>query len=74
MPVLCEYLRTCPFYNDKMDIDSGIGRMYKIRYCEGNKTRCARYSVVTKLGRNYVPVDLYPNMHKWAEKILLGNR
>ena len=70
----CEYLKTCPFYNDKMDIESGIGRMYKNRYCLGNKTKCARYIVREKLGPEFVPVNLYPNMHKKAEEIIQNNK
>lgn len=66
----CECLSTCPFYNDEMDIDSGIGRMYKNRYCLKDKEKCARYMVLNKLGRGAVPADLYPNMHDRAEKII----
>lgn len=66
----CEYLQGCPFYNDKMDIESGIGKMYKERYCSGNKKECARYIVREKLGAKFVPVNLYPNMHERAEKII----
>ena len=46
----CEKLAKCPFYNDKMDINYGIGAMYKRKYCEGDKTICARYRVATQLG------------------------
>ncbi|MGB4504915.1 MAG: hypothetical protein WBI44_08485 [Syntrophaceticus sp.] len=66
----CENLQTCPFYKDKMDIESGLGKLYKRRYCEGDKTQCARYMILTKLGKEFVPVDLYPNMHERAEKII----
>jgi len=66
----CENLKNCPFYKDKMDIDSGVGKLYKERYCEGDKTKCARYQVLMKLGRPAVPNDLYPNMHERAEEII----
>lgn len=69
----CERLNACPFYNDKMDIESGLGKMYKQRYCEGDKQQCARYMVLTKLGEDFVPVDLYPNMFERAEKIIAQN-
>ncbi len=68
--MVCECLATCPFYNDKMDIESGLGRMYKRQYCEKEKEKCARYIVLTKLGRKAVPVDLFPNMHERAKKII----
>ncbi len=66
----CEYLSSCPFYNDKMDIESGLGQMYKRRYCTGDKTGCARYIVLKELGRASVPANLYPNMHDQAEKLI----
>ncbi|HHW28039.1 MAG TPA: hypothetical protein GXX21_00580 [Syntrophomonadaceae bacterium] len=70
----CENLKKCPFYNDKMDIESGLGQLYKRRYCEGDKTQCARYKVFQTLGREFVPVDLYPNMHERAKKIIEQNK
>lgn len=66
----CENLAGCPFFNDKMDIESGIGKIYKTRYCEGDKTLCARYMVSLQLGKAAVPVDLYPNMFEKAKEIL----
>lgn len=53
-----------------MDIDSGLGKLYKNRYCLGNKEQCARYMVLIKLGVEFVPIDLYPNMHMQAEEII----
>ncbi|HHU69569.1 MAG TPA: hypothetical protein GXZ31_04610 [Thermoanaerobacterales bacterium] len=70
----CENLRGCIFYNDKMDIESGLGQLYKRKYCEGDKTLCARYIVANEIGKENVPADLYPNMHERAEKILEENR
>ncbi len=70
----CEYLETCLFYTGKMDIESGLGRLYRERYCKGDKTKCARFMVLMKLGRPAVPVDLYPNMHERAEKIIAQGR
>lgn len=66
----CEKLEKCPFYQGKMDINSGIGRMYKKKYCEGDKTTCARYIVATQVGPEYVTNNLYPNMNDAANKIL----
>lgn len=66
----CEKLEGCPFYNNKMPIESGIGQMYKRRYCEQDKLKCARYKVFTAVGKEHVPSDLYPNMVDRAEKII----
>ena len=66
----CENLAACPFYNDKMDINSGIGALYKRKYCENDKNSCARYKVATTVGKEYVTPQLYPNMDDAAEKII----
>ncbi len=70
----CEHLQACPFYNDKMDIESGIGKMYKKRYCLGNKEECARYIVNKELGAEFVLVNLYPNMHGKADEIIAQSK
>lgn len=66
----CEKLTACPFYNDKMPMDGGIGKIYKTRYCEGDNSKCARYRVSTEIGKEFVPANLYPNMFERAEKII----
>lgn len=70
----CEKLAKCPFYNDKMDINKGVGAMYKKKYCEGDKTLCARYIVATQLGAEYVTNSLYPNMNDAANKLLAEHK
>ena len=57
-------------YNDKMPIDKGLGAVYRKNYCETNNAKCARYMVVTALGPQSVPLDLYPNMASRAEQII----
>jgi hypothetical protein len=66
----CEKLSACPFYNDKMPIDQGLGKLIKKKYCENDKTKCARYYVSTTVGKEHVPQNLYPNMYEEAEKIV----
>ena len=70
----CEKLAKCPFYQGKMSMESGLGSMYKKKYCEGDKTTCARYMVATQLGPEYVTENLYPNMADAAKKILAENK
>ncbi|WP_418790709.1 hypothetical protein [Phosphitispora sp. TUW77] len=66
----CECLQGCPFFNDKMPMDSGIGALYKRNYCKGDNTRCARYMVFKALGKPKVPNDLYPNNLDKATKLI----
>ena len=71
---VCEKLEKCPFYQGKMDINHGLGKMYKQKYCEGDKTQCARYIVATQLGPEFVTNSLYPNMNDVANKLLEENK
>lgn len=66
----CENLEGCPFYNDRMSMEKGLGSMYKKKYCEGDKTLCARYKVGSIIGKEFINADLYPNMFDRAEKII----
>ena len=66
----CELLPACPFFNDKIPIDSIMGKVYKRKYCKGLNTRCARYTVFEALGREKVPLDLYPHMYDKAKMII----
>lgn len=71
---VCEKLEKCPFYQGKMDINKGVGAMYKKTYCEGDKTKCARYIVATQLGAEHVTNSLYPNMNDAANKLLAEHK
>jgi len=68
----CECLPGCPFFNDKMEDTHGLGAIYKKKYCLGDNSKCARYMVFRQLGKQNVPVDLFPNMHDRALKIISG--
>ncbi len=70
----CEKLAKCPFYQGKMSMDSGLGSMYKQKYCEGDKTECARYKIATQLGPEYVTNSIFPNMNDLANKMIAENK
>lgn len=66
----CEKLAACPFYNEKMPIDSGLGAMYRKKYCENDMEGCARFMVSTAVGKEHVTNSLYPNMVDQAKQII----
>ncbi|WAM33035.1 hypothetical protein [Caldicellulosiruptor morganii] len=69
----CPNLKTCPFFNDKMSNMPAIANIYKRRYCLGEgvgNEGCARWIVYSKLGKEYIPADLFPNQIERAEQIL----
>lgn len=70
----CEKLAKCPFYQGQMKMDSGLGGMYKKKYCETNKNLCARYMIVTTLGPDFVNNSIYPNMTDMAKDIIAKNK
>ncbi|MBN1984020.1 MAG: hypothetical protein JW795_20995 [Chitinivibrionales bacterium] len=57
----CEVLSMCPFFNDKMAQMPAMADILKKQYCRNNFSGCARYIVRSKLGKEKVPADLYPN-------------
>jgi len=66
----CELLKACLFFNNKMPMEKGLGAIYKKRYCQEDNSKCARYMVAKKLGREKVPTNLYPNMYDRANEII----
>ncbi len=66
----CELLAGCLFFNDKMPDDKGVGALFKQGYCRGDNSKCARYVVAKRLGREKVPANLYPNMLERARHII----
>jgi hypothetical protein len=70
----CVYLDDCPFFNDKMANMPMITQAYKQKYCHGDCSNCARYMVLCALGRQFVPVDLFPNQQDRAEYIIVKSK
>jgi hypothetical protein len=66
----CDCLPGCPFFNDRMAHMPSIAGMMKNQYCKGNFTQCARHMVKEALGKERVPVDLFPNQTEKADKLL----
>lgn len=66
----CELTDTCIFFNELMaDMPSAVGT-YKMLYCEDNFQSCARYIIRQELGKEAVPVDLFPHQKDRIDKIL----
>ena len=67
----CPSLPGCPFFNDKMAMDSeSIKEMFKKRYCKSDYTKCARWNVATSVGKEKVPINLFPNQKNRVDKII----
>jgi hypothetical protein len=66
----CVLFETCPIYNETVPVESGLGKLFKQRYCERGGAQCARLLVSEAVGRAYVPPDLFPNIPDRAEDII----
>lgn len=66
----CERIEKCPFFNDQMSNMPATAALYKERYCKGDNERCARYHLLTNVGPESVPGDLFPNQWERAEEIV----
>jgi hypothetical protein len=69
----CEVLERCIFFNDKIKNYPETADYLKSKYCLGDNQDCARYMVLKALGKEKVPVDLYPNDTRRAKIILSGD-
>ena len=67
----CNCLPGCLFFNNKMENMPSMAQMYKTKYCLTDNSKCARYMVLIKKGKERVPKDLFPNQVEKAKKILV---
>jgi methyl-accepting chemotaxis protein len=71
MPVSCDRLEGCPFFQGQMRGISSVAEHYKTEFCHGKFQDCARFMVFQKLGKEKVPADLYPNEKERAFGLIL---
>ncbi len=68
----CELLEKCIFFLDKMENMPATAEIYKDQYCRENNLDCARFMVFKALGREKVPLNLFPNMKDKAQEIIVA--
>jgi hypothetical protein len=59
----------CPFFATGSD-ESRAVELLKEVYCRGHQHQCARYRVLKAVGRENVPLTLYPNQTHLVEGII----
>ncbi len=65
----CEKIAICPYYKQVV-VKTGTGAVYQQNWCETDRSRCARYLISRTAGQDFVPEDLYPNMHQKMDEII----
>lgn len=68
--VECECLPRCPFFNNKMAEMPVTAERLKKKYCLADNSGCARFMVFKALGREKVPIDLFPHNLDRAHQII----
>ena len=58
---LCELTETCVFFNDYKPVMKSVAEGLKKMYCFSDNSECARYIVFLAMGREAVPLELFPN-------------
>jgi hypothetical protein len=66
----CEWVEECPFLEAKTSDMPAMVDIFRGRYCATDSFSCARYQVLKVLGREAVPLDLYPNQVDRADEII----
>jgi len=66
----CELTDKCVFFNGHMANMPSTADMLKQMYCQKDFDKCARYMVVKAIGREKVPLDLFPNQTEKATTII----
>lgn len=66
----CELIATCAFFGEKLPTMPATTNFLKARYCQRDYTNCARYLVRQSLGKEKVPLDLYPDDAVRAKSII----
>jgi hypothetical protein len=70
----CEMLERCPFFNETMRGMPDHAELFRQLYCHGGNDICARYMILKKLGRESVPLDLFPNEVSRANILIADSR
>jgi len=70
----CEFFEVCTFLNDRLGHMPQIAGLYRLQFCEGDSRSCARHMVMSRVGTEAAPKDLYPNQQERAEDIIAESR
>jgi hypothetical protein len=56
----CEFMGTCPFFNNKTSPMPANAEELKNNYCKTNNLHCALYMIASSLGAEKFPLDVLP--------------
>jgi hypothetical protein len=67
----CDRIEKCAFFTDKMDHQiPALAEVMKQSFCRGEWSTCARNTVAESLGKDAVPLDMYPNQYDRAQQMI----
>lgn len=67
----CDFYEICELFNQERASNMPrLVSMFKVRYCQGDPSQCARYKVSKEIGRQHVPEFMLPTQIEWAQQII----
>ncbi|MBU2510394.1 hypothetical protein KJ966_03615 [bacterium] len=66
----CECFEKCDLFDCATAKLPSTAKSFQDKYCRNDHGNCARYMIFKKLGRDFVPADLFPNERGRALTIL----
>lgn len=66
----CSLSDRCAFYQRNKGFLPEISKQLKQEYCRFDHTRCARLLIHDRVGPEWVPLQMLPYHHEWAQDIL----
>lgn len=66
----CPLADRCAFYQRHKNFRPEISSQLKEEYCRLDYSRCARLLVHDRVGHEWVPLQMLPYHHEWAQDIL----
>lgn len=66
----CPLAGRCAFYRRHKNFRPEISDQLKNEYCRQDHARCARLRVHDHVGNEWVPLQMLPYHHEWAQDIL----
>jgi hypothetical protein len=70
----CPFRDQCPFFGDRTASMPSTTEWLTRQFCCGRFDQCARHMVRSTLGREAVPLDLFPDDVRQARQILHAAR
>ncbi len=70
MSTTCECFENCDLFDNTTAKLPSTAKSFQDKFCKGDHGNCARYLIYKRLGKEFVPDDLFPNERGKALNII----